>query len=122
MAAQRTVFDEGVALKLDRANLDALVFFDLESNLDLVAVEFFCLGGNFGKVVALGAIEFLDRFRVAGELAGTDRLTLEDRQFFFELVVFEFVIAIEVDLDDQIVNIVKVDRRSEPNRQVSRRK
>ena len=32
------------------------------------------------------------------------------------------LVSIEVDLDDQIVNIVKVDRRSEPNRQVSRRK
>ena len=32
------------------------------------------------------------------------------------------LVSIEVDLDDQIVNIGKVDRRSEPNRRVSRRK
>ena len=32
------------------------------------------------------------------------------------------LVSIEVDLDDQIVKIVKVDRGSEPDRQVSRRK
>ncbi|MCS6287802.1 MAG: hypothetical protein H8K10_02360 [Nitrospira sp.] len=32
------------------------------------------------------------------------------------------LVSIEVDLDDQIVNIVKVDRRSAPDRQLSRRK
>ncbi len=32
------------------------------------------------------------------------------------------LVRIEVDLDEQIVNIVKVDRRSEPSRQMSRRK
>ena len=32
------------------------------------------------------------------------------------------LVSIEVDLAAQIVNIVKVDRRSEPDRQVSRRK
>lgn len=32
------------------------------------------------------------------------------------------LVRIEVDLDDQIVNIVKVDRKAEPNRQMSRRK
>lgn len=32
------------------------------------------------------------------------------------------LVNIEVDLDDQIVNIVKVDRRAEPDRQASRRK
>ena len=32
------------------------------------------------------------------------------------------LVSLEVDLDDQIVNIVKVDRRSEPNRQMSHRK
>ncbi|CAE6757968.1 MAG: hypothetical protein H8K06_05290 [Nitrospira sp.] len=32
------------------------------------------------------------------------------------------LVRIEVDLDEQIVNIVKVDRRSEPGRQMSRRK
>ena len=32
------------------------------------------------------------------------------------------LVSIEVDLDDQIVNIVKVDRRAEPDRQMSRRR
>ncbi len=32
------------------------------------------------------------------------------------------LVRIEVDLDDQIVNIVKVDRRPEPAQQLSRRK
>ena len=32
------------------------------------------------------------------------------------------LVSIEVDLDDQIVNIVKVDRKAEPDRQMSRRR
>lgn len=32
------------------------------------------------------------------------------------------LVSIEVDLDDQIVNIVKVDQSADPDRQLSRRK